>query len=83
MIIPELKHGFEGDYLYINDVKQVRYQLVEFEGDFYFIDSGDKIVKNKTLRLADQYVEGFVLENGEALKPGLYYFDAEGKMVID
>ena len=83
MIIPELKHGVVDGYLYINDVKQVRYQLVEFEGDFYFIDSGDKIVKNKTLRLADQYVEGFVLENGEALEPGLYYFDAEGKMVID
>ena len=83
MIIPEVKHGVVGDYLYINDVKQVRYQLVEFEGNFYFVDSGDKIVRDMTLRLVEEYVDGFFLENGEPLQPGRYYFDTEGKMVID
>ena len=83
MIIPALKNGIINDMLYINDVKQVRYQLVQFEGSFYFIGDGDKIVKDKKLALTEEYVEGFFLENGELLMLGLYYFDAEGKMVID
>ena len=64
-------------------MKQVRYQLVQFEDNFYFIGDGDKIVKDKKLALAEEHIEGFFLENGELLMPGIYYFDAEGKMVID
>ena len=82
MIIPEYKNGVIGDYLYIDDVKQTCYKLVEFEGDYYFINDGNKIAKNVRLSLSAKFVNGFVLENGEAINPGTYYFDAEGKMVI-
>ena len=82
MIIPNRKHGVVGDYLYINDVKQVRYQLVEFEGNFYFINDGDKIAKNKKLYLSQQYVEGMTFADGRAIQVGTYEFDAEGKMII-
>ena len=52
-------------------------------GNFYFIESGDKIAKDKVLYLSEEFVEGVFLENGEPLPTGRYYFDAEGKMVID
>ena len=83
MIVPEIKHGVVGDYLYINDVKQVRYRLVNFEGNYYFVDAGDKIIRDKSLYLVAQYVADVYQQDGTPLKPGYYYFDAEGKMVID
>ena len=82
MIIPEYKHGVVGDYLYINNVKQVRYRLVEFEGSFYFIDSGDKFVRNKRLYLSEQFVKGMSFPDGRAIQVGYYNFDADGKMII-
>ena len=57
--------------------------MVEYDGSFYFISNGDKVVKDHTLYLSEEFVEGVFLENGEPLQPGRYYFDAEGKMVID
>ncbi|MBR5246614.1 MAG: leucine-rich repeat domain-containing protein [Clostridia bacterium] len=74
--------GVKGDYFYIDDVRQKAYQLVEFEGDFYFINDSHKIAKNKTLYLSDRFVNGFTYEDGTPLQPGYYTFDETGKMVI-
>ena len=83
MVIPELKNGVVDDCLYINDVKQLAYQLVEFEGDFYFINDGaHRIAKNTKLYLSEKFVEGKTFADGRAIQPGTYQFDAEGKMVI-
>ena len=76
------KNGVYGDYLYIDDVKQVRYKLVEFEGSFYFINDGDKVVKNKKLYLSAQFVEGKTFADGTPIPVGTYEFDADGKMVL-
>jgi hypothetical protein len=35
-----MKNGPDGDYFYKDGVKQKAYQLVEFEGDYYFINDG-------------------------------------------
>jgi hypothetical protein len=75
MIIEPAKNGVIDGYLYINDVRQTRYKLVEFEGDYYFINDGDKIAKNTKLYLSATYV------NGTDLPVGYYSFDAEGKMI--
>ena len=83
MIVPEFKHGVIGDYLYVNDVKQTRYKLVEFEGNFYFINDGDKIAKSVTLYLNNRFVNGMTFVDGSAVLPGTYYFDADGKMIIE
>ena len=77
MIVPELKHGVVGDYLYINDVKQTRYKLIDFEGSYYFVDEGDKILKNTRVFLSSTFVKG------TDLAAGYYEFDAEGKMILD
>ena len=83
MVIPEPKHGVVDGYLYINDVKQTRYKLVEFEGNFYFINDGDKIAKNTRLYLSATYVSGKFFSDGRAIAPGFYNFDAEGKMIVE
>ena len=76
MIIPALKNGVVNDRLYINDVLQKAYQLVEFEGNYYFINDGNnRIAKNTKLYLSEKYVAG------TDLAPGLYSFDAEGKLI--
>ena len=77
-----MKNGVVDGYLYINDVKQVRYQLVEYNGDFYFINDGDKVAKSVKLYLSATYVKGKTLADGTALKAGYYSFDANGKMII-
>ena len=74
--------GVKGDYFYKDDVRQKAYQLVEFEGDFYFINDSHKIAKNKTLYLSERFVEGFTYKDGTPLAVGYYEFDADGKMII-
>ncbi len=78
----ETKNGVYGDYLYINDVKQVRYKLVEFDGDFYFINDGDRIARNVSLYLGASFVEGKTFADGTPVPVGKYQFDTNGKMVV-
>ena len=82
MVIPEYKHGVVGDFLYIDDVKQTCYKLVELDGDYYFISDGHKIVRNATVYLTASNVAGKTFPNGKAIPVGRYYFDTEGKMVL-
>ena len=76
------KHGVVGDYLYIMNTLQRAYQLVEFEGNFYFINDGNKIAKNTTIYLSEQFVKNKILADGTMLEAGKYTFDADGKMVL-
>ena len=82
MIVPTLKHGVVGDFLYVNDVKQTRYQLAEFEGNYYFINDGDKIAKNGKLYLSERFVAGMTFADGRPIQPGTYEFGADGKMIV-
>ena len=83
MVVPETLNGVVGDCLYINGVKQRAYQLVEYNGDFYFINDGNhRIARNTKLYLSEEFVEGKTFADGKAIQPGFYYFDEEGKMII-
>ena len=75
--------GVKGDYFYKDNVRQKAYQLVEFDGDFYFINDYNKIAKNKRIYLSQRFVEGFTFEDGTPLSVGYYEFDADGKMIIN
>ena len=77
-----IRNGVVGDYFYKNNVRQNAYQLVEFEGDYYFINDSHKIARNTTLYLSDRFVNGFTYEDGTPLQPGYYTFDENGKMII-
>ena len=73
---PALKNGPDADgYFYINDEMQRAYQMVEYNGDYYFINDYNKIAKNVTLYLQAKWVEKY------ELKEGLYEFGADGKLV--
>ena len=76
-----IKNGVIGDYFYKNGTLQKCYQLVEYEGDFYFIDAGNKILKNVRIYLNDKFVAGHTYADGTALSAGYYEFDENGKMV--
>ena len=82
MIIPERKNGIVGEYFYINDVKQLAYQIVEYQGDYYYISDYHKIAKNVRVFLEAKYLVGVTYPDGEQVPAGHYEFDAEGKMII-
>ena len=72
-----LKNGADADgFFYLNNVKQKAYQLVEFEGDYYFIDSGNKYATNKTIYLQSRFVDAY------GLAVGYYEFGADGRMIM-
>ena len=78
-----LNHGVVGDYLYINGVQQKAYQLVEFEGNYYFVNDYNKILKKSRIYLSAKFVADIVLEDGSMLAEGYYIFDADGKMIFN
>ena len=72
-----IKNGPDADgYFYNYGVKLNAYQLVEFEGNYYFISDYHKYAKNITLYLGEKFVKDSPLE------PGVYQFDETGKIVI-
>ncbi len=76
-----VKNGLIGDYIYKNNSRLVAYQLVNVDGDYYFINDGNKVAKNTKIYLSKQFVEGKTFEDGTPLPVGYYEFDATGKMV--
>ncbi len=72
-----VRNGPQADgTFYLNDVQQKCYQLVEYEGYYYFINDGHKIAKNQGIYLAAKFLVGTNLEEG------YYRFDADGKMIL-
>ena len=68
--------------IYIDGNPQYAYQLVELNGDYYFVSDSHLIAKNCTVYLGEKYVAGKTFADGRAITPGNYKFDADGKMVI-
>ena len=77
-----LKNGPEGDYFYKNGVRQNAYQLVEFEGNYYFINDGHKLAKNIRLYMSEQFIAGKTYSDGTPMLEGYYNFDEDGKMIL-
>ena len=82
MIIPERKNGVIDGFFYINDVKQLAYQIVEYEGHYYYISDFHKVVKNAKVYIEARFLEGLTDSNGNPLKPGHYEFDENGRMIL-
>ncbi len=76
-----VKNGVVGDYFYHNGVQLKAYQLVEYNGDFYFINDYHKVLKNSKIWLSAKYVSGKTFSDGSVMEAGYYYFDENGKMV--
>ena len=72
-----IKNGPVGDYFYINNVRQNAYQVIEWEGNYYFISDGHKIVKNKSkVYILDRYLVQY------GIPADNYAFDKDGKMIL-
>ena len=76
-----IKNGPVGDYFYKNGIRQNCYQLVEFEGNYYFINDSHKLAKNVTLYMSEQFISGKTYPDGTPMQVGYYDFDADGKMI--
>ena len=76
-----IKNGPVGDYFYINDVMQKAYRLVEYQGEYYFINDGHKIAKNIRIYLNASFVAGKTYSDGSMVEVGYHYFDETGKMI--
>ena len=74
--------GIIADNLYQNGLMLKRYQLVELNGEYYYVSDGDKIVKNTSVYLNDSHINSLKFPDGSPILVGVYRFDAEGKMVI-
>ena len=72
---PEWKEGEINGYLYIDNVMQTAYQLVEYDGNIYFISDAHKIAKSCRLFLGAGFTEPM------GLPAGYYEFDANGHMI--
>ena len=52
-----VKNGPQADgYFYLNGIKQTAYQLIKYNGDYYFINDGHKYAKNTKLYLSAQFI---------------------------
>jgi len=65
---------FENNTYYLKDGIANVHGLVEYNGDYYYINSSYVAIKNTGYRLTDSMTNGL-------LPAGTYYFDAEGKMI--
>ena len=80
--VPAVKNGLvfeeDGDIRFYEDGVAVAKGLVQDEeGNFYFINSTKKAVKNTW------YAFAAASANGLDVKPGKYFFDENGKMVTE
>ena len=80
IVISEPKNGPQADgFFYIDDVKQTGYQLIEYNGDYYFIADFNQYVVNKTVTLTRARLASVGLD----LPTGQYAFGADGKLILE
>ena len=79
---PDKFTGIQDNHFYKNDVMQKAYQLVEFDGDFYFIGDRHEIIKGRKAYLSEERINGLTYADGTPIAVGSYDFDENGKMII-
>ena len=77
-----IKNGPVGDYFYKNDVRVSSYNLVEYEGNYYYVGDANRLAKNCKLYFTEGIIKGFTFEDGTVMTSGYYELDTEGKIII-
>ncbi len=67
--------GIKNGYYYVDGIIGANAGLIQLDGDYYFITKSGLVAKNQKRTITEETANGFV-------DPGIYTFDAEGKMVI-
>lgn len=79
-----IKNGPQDDgYFYLNGIRQKAFQLIYYEGYYYFVSNNHQYIKNRTAPVGENVVEGMTYEDGTPIKAGYYTFDKHGRMVIN
>ena len=79
--VATLLNGVAGDKFYVDGYHYQKWELIEWNGDYYF-NEYYTIAKNKRVYLNASFVEGHTYPNGDPMKVGYYDFDEDGKMII-
>ena len=74
--------GIKDNHFCKDDVMQKAYQLVEFDGDFYFIGDRHEIIKGRKAYLSEERINGLTYADGTPIAVGSYEFDENGKMIM-
>ena len=77
-----IRNGLVGNKIYKDNVLLKAYQLVEIDGEFYYIGDRHEIVKGKRVYLREDRINGLTYADGTPITAGYYEFDENGKMVI-
>ena len=75
-------NGIVGNKIYKNNTQLKAYQLVEVDGEFYYIGDRHEIVKNKKVYIKAERTNDLTFADGIPITAGWYEFDENGKMVI-
>ncbi len=76
-----VKQGLIDDQYFVNGIAlPAYYGLIEWEGNFYYINDYGRIVKNTRKYL--NKINGLTFPNGDAIPQAYFEFDADGKMII-
>ena len=77
-----VKQGIVDGKYYINNIAvPAYYGLVEWEGDFYYINDNGNIVRNKSKYLT--YTNDLTFSDGTPIPHAYFNFDADGKMILN
>ena len=79
--VAKLLNGPYNDRFYEDGLPVDTYKLCEYEGDYYYVGDGRKIVKSTTVYL-NKVLEGVTYADGTPMLKGYYDFDDEGKMIL-
>jgi hypothetical protein len=75
-----IRNGFIDGVYYENNRVTAYKGLIEFEGNFYYINDHGKPVANRSYYITK--TNGLTYADGTAITKGTYEFDADGKMII-
>lgn len=79
-----IKDGPQDDgYFYLDGVRQRAFQLIHYEGYYYFVSTNHQYIKNRTAPVGENVVAGMTYDDGTPIKARYYTFDAQGRMVIN
>ena len=79
-----LKNGPQDDgYFYLNGIRQKAFQLIYYEGYYYFVSNNHQYIKGRIAPIGENVVEGMTFPDGSPIVAGYYNFDKQGRMVID
>ncbi len=77
-----LRQGLIDGIYYVNNFPRAYAFLIEQDGYYYYIRGGGKPACGEYLTLSERELNGLCDPDGNLIKPGRYYFDTQGHMIL-